>query len=1004
MKKTVYIVLAIFAFLLVALIATPFIFKDKIIERVDREIAQSVNAQVHYDFRNISLSVFKRFPDISMTLRDFGITGNPPFQNDTLVHVDQFQVDFNLWSVLFADTPSLTGIHLDGGSIYVKVLEDGRANYDITYPSQVEETSESNFEIGVDLIEVNNLTFIYDDRELDYFMALGNVQLAGKGNFTADVYQLPLKMEALIADITYEGTNYLRNKDFKGNTTVDVDMGNMKFAFSDGDFSLNDFLFDLYGFVAMPASDIEFDLNFEGKDNSFRSILSLVPGIYSESFAGLKTSGTMDFNGFFRGIYNDSSFPAFDINLNVVDGMFQYPDLPRPVSDVQLAMQVVNTTDNLDFTKVNIPTFSLNFGSNPISGNLLLENLVTYDIDGRLVGKLNLEELTSIFPIDGMALRGMLDVNATAKGRYDSINNMIPAINAKMLLSNGYIKSSEYPAPIENLNVSANIINSSGKMADFLMDLSNFGFELEDEAISGNLKVADFDLLKWDGAVKGTIDLGKMMAIFPMENTIMEGKISADLNTKGSYKDVELERFDRLDTRGEMSVEQFYFTSYDLPQGIRINEAKADFTPSRINLTKFDSRVGESPLTATGFLSNYMNFFLKENETLKGQLALQSNRFNVNQWMTESESTEENSLTVIELPTNIDFTMSVDAAEVIYDNLNLKQVKGNMTLKEGVLSFREASMAALGGQLVMNGSYDPRDLTAPKFDFNFNVIDLSIAEAFDKLNTVKVLAPVAEHLTGKFSTKLDFSGLLGQDMMPILSSLDGKGVVRVLEAAFQNSPLIQGVTSLTRLNDTNTLQFRNLNLPIEIEDGMLSLKPVDLRLWDYQANVQGSTGFDGSINYLVNMQVPVGRFGAQANNLLATISGTEATTSTLIPVAITLGGTYGSPKVGLAGGNSIESLLTNALRSRVSSERENLQARATEQFKATEDSIKSELKTRAEALQDSAKREAEKKVSETKDRAVEEAKNVLKGVLGNRVRPAAKPDTVKRDTTNSGNN
>jgi hypothetical protein len=304
----------------------------------------------------------------------------------------------------------------------------------------------------------------------------------------------------------------------------------------------------------------------------------------------------------------------------------------------------------------------------------------------------------------------------------------------------------------------------------------------------------------------------------------------------------------------------------------------------------------------------------------------------------------------------------------------------------------------------MNGTYDPRDLTAPKFDFNFNVIDLSIAEAFDKLNTVKVLAPVAEHLTGKFSTRMDFSGLLGQDMMPVLSSIDGKGVLRVLEAAFQNSPIIQGVTSLTKLNDTNSLQFRNLNLPIEIQEGMLSLSPVDLRLWDYQANVQGSTGFDGSINYLINMQVPAGKFGAQANNLLATISGTEATTSTLIPVAISLGGTYGSPKVGLAGGNSIESLLTNALRSRVSSERENLQARATEQFKATEDSIKNELKTKAEILQDSVKREAEKRVSDSKDRAVEEAKSVLRGVLGNRARPAAKPDTIKRDTTKTGNN
>lgn len=1004
MKKLFIIILSIFVFLFFALIAVPLIFKDKIIKQIDQKIIQSVNAQVHYDFKNVSLSVFKRFPNVTVSLKEFGITGIPPFHNDTLIHVDQFQIDFNLRSILFADVPSLSGIHLDGGSIYVKVLENGLANYDIMNPSQVEAESESTFETDVDLIEVNNLNLIYDDRQLEYFMALGNVQILGKGNFSSEVYKLSVQMKTLIADVSYGGTNYLRDKTFRGNTIADVDMKNMKADFSSGEFALNDFLFDLTGSVAMPTDDVQLDIEFEGKDNTFKSILSLVPGIYTESFEGIKTSGTMDFKGFFKGIYGEKSFPSFDINLNVANGMFQFPDLPRPVTNINVAMKVVNTNDNIDLTKVDISTFNMDFGSNPISGHLLLDNLVTYDIDGNLFGKLNLEELTSIFPIQGMTLKGMLDINATAKGRYDSVANIIPGIDAKVLLTNGYIKSADYPAPIDKLNINASILNKSGEMNDFLVRLDDFGFELEDERISGNMRIQDFELLNWDGAIEGTIDVGKMMAIFPIENTIMEGKIIADLKSKGSYKDVEESRFNRLDTRGEILVQKFYYTSADLPQGIRINAAKGDFTPERINLIKFDSRVGVSPLTATGFLTNYMNYFLKDNETLKGQLVLQSPKFNVNQWMVESGDSEDSELTVIELPKNIEFTMDIAANEVLYDNLNLKQVKGSLTLREGVLSFRDASMATLGGQLVMNGSYDPRDLTAPKFDLNFNVIDVSIAEVFHSLNTVKRLAPVAQHLTGKFSTRFDFAGLLGQDMMPILASLDGKGILRILDAAFKDSPILKGVTSLTKLKDTNSIQFKNLNLPIDIENGMLILRPVDLKLWEYEANVQGSTGFDGSINYLINMHVPAGKFGTQANNLLASISGTEATGSTHIPVSIKLGGSYNSPKIELSGENSIESLLANALKSRVNSEKENLQVKATALFKATEDSIKNELKIRSEALQDSVKKEAEKKISDTKGKAVEEAKNILRGVLGNKSRPAAKPDTVKIDTTKIGSN
>lgn len=960
-----------------------------------------MNAKVIYDIDNISLSIFKRFPNISANIKDLGIVGNAPFEKDTLVSLKELQVDFNLMSVLFEESPTLTGIHLNGGNLYIKVLEDGTANYDITYPSEeaIADT-ESSMQIGVDLIEINDLNLLYDDRELDYFMALTGIKGLGNGEFTSDVYELPIEMEAMIADITYEGTSYLSNKTFSGETLLNIDMKNMKFTVTDGDFMLNDFNFGMTGFLAMPSDDIELDLNFSGKDTEFKSLLSLVPGIYSESFSSLKTSGTMDFNGFVKGIYNDTKFPAFDVSLKVADGMFQYPDLPRPVKNVNLDMQLKNETDNLDNTSVSIPTFNLDFGSNPISGKFFLSDLVSYTIDAALNGKLNLEELTSIFPIDGMALKGNLDVNALAKGRYDSVVGIIPTIDAKLQLANGFVKSEEYPAPIENLNVKAFIQNTSGKMNDFLVDLSQFGFELEDEAINGKLKIRDFDQLFWDGEIIGGVDLKKILTIFPMEGIEMEGRINADIITKGSYAAVEAEKYNQIQTSGTMDISNFKFLSQDIPQGVDIFSAKATFNPNNISLTEFDSKLGESHVKATGMLSNYMSYLLGEDGTLKGQLTLNSPRFNVNEWMSEDASADSVSseMAVIELPKNIDFTMKVNADEVIYDNLNLKEMKGNMTLRDGILNFSDASMQTMGGTIALNGTYDPRDLTAPKFNFDLNIAELSIAEAFKSFNTVKAFAPIAQNLTGKFNSNLSFSGNLGQDMMPLLSSLDGKGLLKVAETALKDSKILEGITSLTKLKDVNTLQLKNIAIPISIENGVMDVKPFDVKLWDYEANVQGSAGFDGSINYLVNMLIPANKFGSQATSILATISGSQVDANTMIPLALNLSGTYNSPKIALAGGNSIESLLANTLKARVTGETQALQTKATEQFNAAQDSIKKEMKLKAEVIQDSVKKELEKQADVTKDKAVEEAKKLLKGFL-----PKPKP-TTKPDTTTVKNN
>ncbi|MFN3999852.1 AsmA-like C-terminal region-containing protein [Algoriphagus sp.] len=996
MKKFILIFLGILVFLIGAAVAIPFLFKDKIIARVNQELDQALNAKIYYDVDQVSLSLFRNFPSVSAGLGNFGIVGLEPFQNDTLVHAEELTMDFNLRSILFDDYPTLTGLHLNGGDLYIKVLEDGRANYDITKEStSTEPEAESNFKLGVDLIEINNVNLIYDDRSLKFVMALAGIEAKGSGKFTQDVYDLPLKLKATIADVNYEGVHYLSNKKFTGETLLQVDLEQMKFTVADGRFGLNDFLFDLSGVIGLPEEGIALDLTFGSEETDFKNILSLVPGIYTESFSSIKTTGTLAFNGFVKGLYAEDIFPAFDFRLDVKDGMFQYPDLPMPVKDINLNFQAKNETSILENTSISIPVFSMNLGSNPISGDFKLLNLKDYDLEGKLIGKLNLKELTSVFPIDKTQLGGILDFNASAKGRYDSTLKVLPSMDIRLNLENGFVQNTDYPVPLEQLHAKAVILNQKGTMQDFRVDVSSFGFDLEGEKIRGNLKINDFEALNWNGVINGSLDLKKLTAIFPIADTKLEGLIKTDLQTSGSYADVEKERYDRLQASGTMDVKELYYKSTDYPQGVRILEAHADFNPQRVNLTKFDSKLGKSPLTASGFLSNYMDYLLSEKGVLKGQLSLNSTKFDVNEWMSSSTTDAESSeMEVVPLPVNVDFTMNMVADEVIYDNLNLKEVSGNMTLRNGVLTFSETGMKTLDGRIRLNGNYDPRNLAAPLFNFNLDISELSIAKAFQSFETIKAFAPIASDITGKVNTNISFSGLLGQDMMPVLSSLDVQGILKIAEAALKDSKILETVTSLTRLKDGNTLTLRNLNIPIVIQDGRMEVKPFDLRLWDYQTNIQGSAGFDGSINYLLNMQVPAGKFGAQANSILATISGTESSESTMIPVAINLGGTYNQPKISLAGGNSIENLLTNALKSRFSSEKEDLQEKATAEFQAAQDSIKQEIKLKAEVFQDSLKKEVEKKTNETTGKAVDEAKTLLRGLI---TKPKAKPDTTKVD-------
>ena len=223
--------------------------------------------------------------------------------------------------------------------------------------------------------------------------------------------------------------------------------------------------------------------------------------------------------------------------------------------------------------------------------------------------------------------------------------------------------------------------------------------------------------------------------------------------------------------------------------------------------------------------------------------------------------------------------------------------------------------------------------------------------------------------------------------MPILSSLDGSGLIKLAETAIKDSPLIRGITSLTKLNDTATISLKPMNISARIEDGMLNIPPFELQLWDYPAKIQGSTGFDGRINYLVAIDVPASKFGSKVNSLVTSLVGTDLS-ETNVPLAFNIGGSYNRPSVGLASSETLDTYISNALKSKVAGKKEDVQEKIAADFKAKEDSLKQEFKQKSEVAKDSLVQKASEMVDETKEKAVNEVKNLLKGFT-NRNKPAS---------------
>jgi AsmA-like C-terminal region len=962
MKKILIIFVSFVALLAVSAFAVPYFFKDKIQAKVNQEIQKKINATVYY--QNFDLSLFKNFPQLTLSLSGFGVVGKSPFTNDTLIQAKEFSVAADVKSILSGDKIMVNSIDLESPKILIKTLYDGSSNYDIyrkdsLQVQQAETNAKSSFKVNIDSWKITDGQIIYDDKLNNAYISLQNITHEGSGDIASDVYDLTTKTNIGNANIDYTGTNYLTDKKLSADMKMTIDKANNKYTFTDNSLTINDFILNFTGSVAKPnVTNTVIDLTYSSPENSFKNLLSLVPNIYTDKFKDVKADGKVKFDGMIKGTKNASSFPTFDFNLMVTNAMFQYPDLPTAVSGINIDFKAKNATNNLDNSILDFKKFVLNFGKNPVNGRILIEGLKKSKVDADLIAKLDLQQLSQIFPMKGLEMRGLYDVNLKAKGTYDSLTKQFPHVNAVMSLANGFIKSDKFPEPIENINAKATLLNTDGALASTKLDISNLKLVLHNEPFTAEGHIQNFENYNWDIRAKGKLDLTKITKIYPLKDMTLKGIIDADITTKGKMSDVEAKRYSNLPTSGKATVQGIEYTSKDYPQGIKVTSANMTFSPQNVNISDSKGYLGTSDYTANGTFSNYIGYILND-EPLKGNLNVKSSKFNVNEWMTDAPKTagtptQNANMQVVEIPKNMDLVINSEVTNALYDKMEMKNIKGALSIANGAVKMQNVAFNSMGGNFVTNGTYNSSDLLHPKFDFSLNLENVEIAQAYQHLSIVKYLMPIAQYLIGGANSKFKIDGELTQDMMPKFNTLNGDGIMKILNGEVsKDNPLVQKLIETTKLIKLKDTKLNNLLMQFEIKEGTFGIKPFDIKFDDYKITASGRHGLVGSMDYALVLDVPAGKTGEAFSNIFQKWTGKPLQGTDRVKFDLALGGTVKNPIFGFKGSST-----ANSIKDAVLSE-------AKSQVDAA--------KTKALEEADRLKKEAEAKIQEEKDKLMSQA-------------------------------
>jgi vacuolar-type H+-ATPase subunit H len=400
----------------------------------------------------------------------------------------------------------------------------------------------------------------------------------------------------------------------------------------------------------------------------------------------------------------------------------------------------------------------------------------------------------------------------------------------------------------------------------------------------------------------------------------------------------------------------------EVPQPVNISKARLDFTPAYAQLSGLAMTIGKNDLSANGKVENYIPYVMKKNAVLKGTLTTTSNLMDLNSLMpattSPSAAKDTSALTVVEIPGDMDLTLSTSFKKLVYDTYQMNDVAGIVRVKDHALILDGLNLNMLGGTMALKGSYNTIDPKKPLVDMDVQVKNVDVKQSFQSFCSVQKFAPIANKLNGIISTKLKFKGALRQDMMPELTSVSASGLLLSDVLGLANLNTFGKIADVLKIDKLRNPSLENINLSFDVNNGKATVKPMDFKLGSYKANISGTTGLDQVLNFVLTLDIPKSEFGSKANSVLdglvkdAGKKGVNVSLGDIIPVTILIGGTATDPKI------------TTGIKSAMAGLAEDMKKQAIAEVEKKKEELVAKAKTEATNLISQAEAEAAKIMAE----------------------------------------
>jgi len=422
-KILLYVVVSIIG-LIVILVVSVYLFKDKIIRQFIEEANKSLNTPVKVE--KIDVSVFERFPQLSIVLTDVYVEDSHPGEYPLLTAKSiSFQLDpIEVWKGRY----TINGLQIRESETNLKINDKGTTNYDIIKKGNAKSDNTGVITFALSDVGLKKTRVHYFDLNSRQDLVFTSEALTASIQSTNDIYTIDADGELTTEKISIEGRSYLEGKWFMIRSQLVYNDAERNLLIKPSELDLKGNIFSVSGNYSWKTKNL-IDITTEGKDTDVQTVLSLLPESVSERFGKYKSKGDVYFTARLRGEISKRGNPSFSVEFGCRNATIFHPETKAEIEEASLEGSFASS----DVTDARQAVLVLKNITGKLNDELFTANFVLQDFDKPEVicdfkGIIDAAALSEFYPVEYVRnVSGSLQADISFEGKIEFLKKKATA-------------------------------------------------------------------------------------------------------------------------------------------------------------------------------------------------------------------------------------------------------------------------------------------------------------------------------------------------------------------------------------------------------------------------------------------------------------------------------------------------------------------------------------------------------------------------------------------------